>query len=538
MSEVLVLGGYGGFGGRAAVLLAEAGFPVVVAGRDLGKAKAFCDARPELPMRPLALDRADALGGERPWLVVDAAGPFQEIDYSLPQACIAAGAHYLDLADGRDFVAGIGALDAAAKAAGVVIVSGASSLPALSAAVCDRLAAGLDRVSAIDAALSAGNRIAGGVSVTRAILSYVGQKLRLWRGQQWRAAHGWQELGRVRYEVAGHAPLGRLVALCEVPDLDLLPERYPGRPAVRFRAGTEIGLQNVMLWLLSWPVRWGLLRSALAFAAPGLWLQRAMGRIGGDRSAMHIILSGWAGEVPVRRTWTIVAEEGDGPWIPTFAVLLLAGRLAHGLPPGARSAAGSLDLAAFEAVFDRYAIATGIAESRPAPLYERVMGAEFARLPEAVRALHLVNGDLGASGLAEVTRGTGLLARLVGWIMGFPAAGTQIPVSIWMREEGGVETWRRDFGGAAFSSRLAERGGLLTERFGLIRFGFTLKREANGLSMHFERIWLGPLRLPLFLAPRGTAREYEEDGRFHFDVPIALPLIGPVIHYRGWLTPL
>lgn len=29
--------------------------------------------------------------------------------------------------------------------------------------------------------------------------------------------------------------------------------------------------------------------------------------------------------------------------------------------------------------------------------------------------------------------------------------------------------------------------------------------------------------------------EWEEDGSFHFDVPIALPLIGLVVHYRGWL---
>jgi hypothetical protein len=43
--------------------------------------------------------------------------------------------------------------------------------------------------------------------------------------------------------------------------------------------------------------------------------------------------------------------------------------------------------------------------------------------------------------------------------------------------------------------------------------------------------------MPRFLMPRGTAREYEAGGRFHFDVPIALPLIGPVIHYRGWLIP-
>lgn len=538
MKEVLVFGGYGGFGGRIALQLAGAGFAVTVAGRSRAKAEAFCARHGDLALRPLALDRKLGFGPERPWLVVDAAGPFQESDFSVPEACIATGCHYLDLADARAFVTGIAALDERAKAAGVTIISGASSLPALSASVCDRLCDGLDRVSAIDAALSAGNSIAGGASVTRAILSYVGRPIRLWRGQAWRRAYGWQELGRVRYALPEDRPIDRLVALCDVPDLDLLPRRYPGRPAARFRAGTEIGLQNLALWALSWPVRWGWLSSALAFARPGIWLQRAMGRIGGNRSAMHVTVKGWQGERAVRRTWTVLAETGDGPWIPTLAIVLLAGRLARGeIAPGARDAAGSLTLGEFDSAFAPFAIFTGMEESRPTPLYARVMGPDFGSLPPAVRAIHLVNGDFAAAGIAEVVRGTNMLARMVGRLFGFPAAARQVPVSVWMREEDGVETWRRDFGGICFESRLSQRGALLVERFGLVRFGFALRRETDGLTMHFRRWWLGPLPMPLALAPRGIAREYEADGRFHFDVPIALPLIGLVVHYKGWLTP-
>ena len=44
--------------------------------------------------------------------------------------------------------------------------------------------------------------------------------------------------------------------------------------------------------------------------------------------------------------------------------------------------------------------------------------------------------------------------------------------------------------------------------------------------------------LPLAFAPTSRAREWEADGRFHFDVPTALPLIGRIVHYRGWLAPL
>jgi NAD(P)-dependent dehydrogenase (short-subunit alcohol dehydrogenase family) len=537
VKQVLVLGGYGGFGGRVTRLLAQGGFAVTVAGRSAAKAEAFCALHSALALRPLALAREQGLGGQAPWLVVDAAGPFQEIDYRLPEACIAAGCHYLDLADGRDFVCGIGVLDAAAKAAGVAIISGASSLPALSAAVCGRLADGFDRVSAIDAALSASNRGTGGRSVTRAILSYAGRPVRLWRGQAWRHGFGWQEMGRIVFRLPGAPPLRRRVAICDVPDLALLPELYPGKPAARFRAGTALDVENVGLWLLSWPVRWRWLASLRPLTGLLVRVQRALGPIGGARSAMRVVVKGWRGEDALRRAWTLIAERGDGPWIPALAVPLLAAKL-DGLPPGARSAAGSLSLAEFERAFAPFAIATAIEEAEVAPLYARVMGAEFARLPAAVRALHLVNGDLAASGMAEVIRGGGLLARMLCRIMGFPAAASQVPVSVWMREEEGVESWRRDFGGSAFSSRLAQSGGLLTERFGPIRFGFSVRREADGLTMHFARWWLGPIPMPRFLMPRGTAREYEAGGRFHFDVPVALPLIGPLIHYRGWLTPL
>jgi short subunit dehydrogenase-like uncharacterized protein len=48
--------------------------------------------------------------------VVHTAGPFQGQDYTVALAAIDAGCHYVDLGDGRQFVCGIGRLDAAARA--------------------------------------------------------------------------------------------------------------------------------------------------------------------------------------------------------------------------------------------------------------------------------------------------------------------------------------------------------------------------------------------------------------------------------------
>ncbi|HEX8378926.1 MAG TPA: DUF4166 domain-containing protein [Allosphingosinicella sp.] len=539
MRRVLVLGGYGTFGGRIAARGAAAGFEMLVAGRSLARAQAFCAGRERLV--PVGLDGglAETLARHRPFALVDAAGPFQGADYRVARTALAAGCHYLDIADGSAFVAGIGALDGAARAAGVCAVSGASSVPALSGAAAARLAEGLERVTGVEIALSASSRGTAGRSVTAAILSYIGRPVRLRRGGRWSRAFGWQGLRRFDFEVEGAPPLRRrLAALADVPDLALLPERLPGRPAVTFFAGTDAPWHNLGLWLLSWPVRWRWLRRPERLAGLLSTLQHWTRGPGSLRSAFEVRLFGTAGARRVERRWTLIADRGDGPQIPSLAVPLLLGKLAAGaLAPGARDSGGLLTLDDFASGLASIAAVHALTERPlPPPLYERVMGARFAALPPAVRAMHRALRDGGASGEARVTRGPNPLARLAATAMGFPPEGVH-RLHLAFAERDGRERWTRDFSGRSFSSDLAERDGRLTERFGLLRFAFDLPSDAGGLRMVIRRWWLGPLPLPLFLAPRSEAREWEEGGRFHFDVPIALPLLGPLVHYRGWLEP-
>jgi short subunit dehydrogenase-like uncharacterized protein len=115
----------------------------LIAGRDGSKAKTLAtqlglDAQMGLTIDAHDPQLAQQLIDLQVDTVVHAAGPFQGQDYAVAEAAITAGANYIDLADGREFVAGIGKLDAQAKARGVLVTSGASSLPALSSAVVDR----------------------------------------------------------------------------------------------------------------------------------------------------------------------------------------------------------------------------------------------------------------------------------------------------------------------------------------------------------------------------------------------------------------
>ena len=155
-SRVLVLGGYGGFGVRLSRRLARDGWAVLVAGRSAAKAVACAATLPNA--RGIAANRngdlALLLAEHDPLLVIDAAGPFQGSSYAVVEACIAAGVHYLDLADGREFVRGIGQFDAAAQAAGIAVVSGASSVPALSGAAIRHLAEGLDQLDRIELSIT------------------------------------------------------------------------------------------------------------------------------------------------------------------------------------------------------------------------------------------------------------------------------------------------------------------------------------------------------------------------------------------------
>lgn len=539
MRKVLLLGGYGTFGGRIAARLAAAGFEVLVAGRSQKKAEAFCAGRAGLT--PLVLDRdlglAGALATHRPFALVDAAGPFQGADYAVPRAAIAAGCHYLDIADASDFVCGIGALDGEAKAAGVAVVAGASSLPALSGAVGRRLAEGLDEVRAVEIALSATSRGTAGSSVKRAILSYLGRPIALRRGGRAAPGFGCQEMRRQDFEAAGALPLRRrLVGLGDVPDLQLLPERLPGRPAVAFRAGTDLALHNIGLWLLSWPVRRGWMRIGPLSGLLGR-LQSWTAWAGSRRSAMIVRLFGVRDGRRVERRWTLIADKDDGPEIPSLAVPILLEKAAAGrLPYGAMDAGTLLDLEDFAPQFARLAVIPEIVElTLPPPLYARAMGPRFAALPKAVRDMHDLLRDGGARGEAEVERGANPLARLVARLAGFPKAGRH-DLHVAFAERDGCETWTRDFSGRRFSSRLSRHNGLLVERFGLLRFGFALPSDDKGLDMVLRRWWLGPIPLPMMLAPIAPAREWEEEGRFRFDVRIGLRLVGPVVHYRGWLV--
>lgn len=552
---VLIVGGTGVFGSRLAQrLIAADQVRVVVAGRDATRLAAFC-ARYGGEFR--ALDRGGVLDGLlgdiAPAVVVDAAGPFQDYGddpYRLVRAAIVAGCHYLDFSDDAAFTAGVESLDAAARTAGVVVLSGVSSVPAVSAAAVRALADDLDTIDCIDTVILPGNRAPRGLSVVRAILAQVGRPMRLWRGYRWTTVPGWSGPARIALGVPGRAPLGmRWASLIGVPDLLLFPKRF-GAQSVLFRAGIELPLMHLGLWLLSWLVRLGVLDSLAPFAPALQSLAAALERYGSDRGGMRVAVTGTRRDTHtrVRRDWTLIAEAAAGPEIPALPAFVLIGLLlqpltGHALRPGARACLDDLALADFEAALPRPQMQTARSETAAPTLYEQVLGADHAQLPSPLRDLHDVVERRQFRGVARVEVGRHPLARLIRWLMRFPPAALEVPVTVTMTRRGGRELWQRRFGNARFESvlrRAPQDGpGECHERFGLFDFGVRLIADRQSLSMPVRHARLLGLPLPRALTPESRTREFvDEHGDAAFDVEVLLPGVGVITRYRGSLRPV
>ena len=233
MHRVLVLGGYGNFGTIIARKLAgETGIAVVVAGRNASRAAAFARdlGTQSAHLDADAPDLAAKVSKLRIDTLISTAGPFQGKDYSVPRAAIAARAHYIDLADARHFVCGIAALDGEAKARGVLVASGASSVPALAAAVVDSFLPEFSVLEDLKHGICSSEKTPG-VATVAAVLGYCGRPFEVLEGGQWKSVYGWQELERRTLAHVGP----RWFANCDVPDLEVFARRYPSLRTLRRR---------------------------------------------------------------------------------------------------------------------------------------------------------------------------------------------------------------------------------------------------------------------------------------------------------------
>jgi hypothetical protein len=363
MMRVVVLGGAGNFGARIVrALLNDQATDLLVASRR-GASVPGAELVKAVVLDLDAEDFAQRLRDLSPGLVIHCVGPFQGQDYRAAAATLDAGAHYLDLADGREFVAGF-AKETNAKAINAerVAITGASTLPALSSAVVEHLREGLSSVESIEVIIAPGQRAPRGQATVEAVLSYLGKPFPVWRGGRWTRSWGWMDLRRVHLDIGA-----RFAAACDVPDLALFPSRFAGVKAVTFHAALESRAQQLALWGLAALRRSGLplpvRRWAVALNDLAGWFDSPAA----DKGGMSVSVVGGRGQgYRVRRTWQLTVPATDGPQIPCMAATLLARRFARGEAPasGAYECMGFLSLADFAPEFSHWRITTRTAEAR------------------------------------------------------------------------------------------------------------------------------------------------------------------------------
>jgi hypothetical protein len=250
---------------------------------------------------------------------------------------------------------------------------------------------------------------------------------------------------------------------------------------------------------------------------------------------------------PIRREWHLLAEGQDGPLIPSMAVeAIMRKSLAGHLPaPGARTAMTEVTLADYEALFAGRTIFTGTRQREPIeaqPLFRHVLGAAWDLLPSPIKRLHSTASVSMYSGRCTVMQGGNPIARAVTALVGFPKAGSDLPINVKLTLEDTSERWVRTVADRTFSSTLTlatgRSEGLVRERFGPLAADMALVLQGPSLNYVIRRWSLLGIPMPLWLGPKTTATEsVDAEGRFHFDVKLWHPFIGSLVHYAGWLCP-
>jgi saccharopine dehydrogenase-like NADP-dependent oxidoreductase len=548
--RIVLVGASGVFGQRLAAMIAR--WPdvvLVLAARDLARLETVAaDLAKTKPAAKIEVSRLDRLAPQGlaalgPWAVVDAAGPFQGQDHAFPRAVLAARAHYIDLADARDFVGGFeAALDTQARAAKRWAITGASSTPALSHAALDAMTDGWTRIDRVEAAISPGARAPRGLSVIRAILAWAGGPVRVFTEGRWTTRPGWSGPRRIAFPGLGR----RWASLAETPDLDLLPARFHARRDAIFRAGLELSLLHLGLWVLS------LLRRARltpTLEPLAVVLGEAAGLVaplGSDRGGMVVSVEGVDVDgAPRLGRWSLCAEAGSGPHTPAAPAAatlraLLDGKLGE---PRATPCVGLVDLPAILRELRGLPIRTQLESQRPDTpgLFPRLLGERWETLPEVVQRAHAGVQTITLTGQAR-GRGAPGLAALVRRLQGMPPAGvhaTTVTIAPTGSHAQGGERWTRRFGDRTFDSVITpaqDDPWTFEETVAPLTFRFTAAPYPGGFSWTLEGWRLGPIPLPRAWAPRVRARTFSRDGLYRFRVLVAHPWLGVIFGYAGRLS--
>jgi hypothetical protein len=142
-------------------------------------------------------------------------------------------------------------------------------------------------------------------------------------------------------------------------------------------------------------------------------------------------------------------------------------------------------------------------------IYPRLLSADFEKLPLVLREFHAALGDRRATGTVAIRHEHPWLARMIG----FPAAGSDIPVELHVAAGENQEVWVRWFGKSMRRSVQWADGDVLIEKAGAVRIAFRLSASEAGLRFESQTasVWGIPLPLRMDAWVRGKGASWELD---------------------------
>lgn len=223
----LIYGAYGYTGQLIAQAAVERGHRPTLAGRSPEKLRRFAGTL-NLDYLALDLEDEDKLTSiiERFDLVFNAAGPYLYTAMPVVRACLAGGAHYLDLAGAVPVYKQIFSLDAQARDRGIALLPGAGFDVVATDCMAKYVADRLPDADKLELAIATTGDVSGGSTKTELEVIAAGPQAR--RGGQLVPVRLGEGIRRVRFPNGEHAvvpvPWGELVAAHHttgIPNIDM-----------------------------------------------------------------------------------------------------------------------------------------------------------------------------------------------------------------------------------------------------------------------------------------------------------------------------
>jgi hypothetical protein len=258
---VVVLGGFGFFGGAIVDALRETGLEPLVGSRRTG-------ADVEVDVEDTASLRGALREGD---LIVDAVGPFQRRSTKLVEAALEIGCDVIDIADSFDYVAAVYRLRERIEEANVRVLTACSAMSTVSATMVER--SGIAEPVSITGILVPATRHSAVAGTAASLFCSVGRTIQVLADGRLVQRAGWRE----KRSFALPEPVGRRVGrLFESADAITLPAVWRSLQSIEFYVDTNVRGLNTALDLAA---RSAWLRGIVdRLQAPGVKLSRLLGR--------------------------------------------------------------------------------------------------------------------------------------------------------------------------------------------------------------------------------------------------------------------